>query len=531
MLFLSQSVKFIRKAAALLLLPLLAWSCQLVMGDYDDELTADSTTPQYINITISVSAGNNPMTRANPNGGEYGDGPETGSERENTVNNITLIFYQDDAGINTTSTNTAVACVKKYAVHPYDETYYPMGHHHKEGEPYDVQAGEVLYTTGEQKLEETTLVAGQTYRVLVVANAPEGLVINAGEKIATVRDRVLSSIYSGSGVGINATNFVMASESDATISLTNPTLYTSATEAEKNRYVYYFDCIHIERLAARLDFWAKNSNGFKTSSDNAAYTTSGYEYTVRNNTGQATLDRFVLTSITPFNLNNGTGSVEYLFKRTNDVANRYLHNEVPTTSASPGNWVFDPTSLQKPANPSATSHPAYFASTLTSVVSSFTNDFTVTMAGQKTNAFDVTNGNVTADNIIVGYAKENTLNPAGTSSLYYYATGLAFEGYYYSGGTGTGTHCVFYHFIRHQGESNSAYQAYTSENINTAKNAFCPAIRPTNPDPATPAMNYGIVRNNIYRISIDKVSVRGSFIQLSIKEMRWRNVDNPTIYI
>ena len=83
MLLLSQSVKFIRQAAALLLLSLLATSCQWVMGDYEDEETADSNTPQYINITISVSNGSNPITRANPTGGEYGDGTEKGNDREN----------------------------------------------------------------------------------------------------------------------------------------------------------------------------------------------------------------------------------------------------------------------------------------------------------------------------------------------------------------------------------------------------------------------------------------------------------------
>ena len=508
----SQLVKFLRKAAALLLLPLLAWSCQLVTDDYDVALTPDSP---------------NPLTRANPTGGEYGDGPETGSERENAVTDITLIFYQDNVGINTSNANARVHCVKKYNVHPYDDTYTPNDHSHKDGEPSDVQAGEVLYTTGEQKLDETSLVAGETYKVLVVANAPDGLTIAENSPISAVRDQLLSTVYASSGVGISATNFVMASETDATISLTNPTLYKSATESEKNRYVYYFDCIHIERLAARLDFWAKNSNGYKTSSDNASYTTSGYEYTVKNPDGGATLDRFVLTSITPFNLNNGTGSVEYLFKRTNDVINSYLHNEVPTTVSAPGNWVLDPTTLLKYDS----SHPTYFASTLTSVIDNMHNAFNVSIAGQQANKFSVTNGGFTADNIIVGYCKENTLNPAGTSRLYYYATGLAFEGYYYSKGTGTGVRCVFYHFIRHQGESNSAYQAYTSDNINDAKNSLCPALRPLNPDPAFPAMNFGIVRNNIYRVSIDKVSAIGGFLQLSIKEMRWRHVDNPVIYI
>lgn len=509
---LSQIVSTIRKTAAFMLLPLLASSCHWMNEDYDCEETADSSAAQYINITISVSTGN--FTRSNPTGGEYGDGPEKGIEdRENKVNDITLIFYQDEAGINTSNGNAKVVCVKKYTVYPYEEPYYPIGHDHPEDEPYNVQTNEVLYTTGEQKLEETTLVAGETYKLLVVANAPDDLGIAANQVIASsdVRDKVLASVYEGSGVGINARNFVMASAAEATINLRNPRVYTSPTEAEKNRFVYYLDCIHIERLAARIDFWAKESNGYKSSTDNAAYTTPGYEYTISRPDGTATNDRFVLTSITPFNLNNGN---EYLFKRTNDNANPYLANE---TFA---NWVTDPYTSGKNLN----EHPAYFASTLTSVIANHNNFYNVTMASQQSNKFDVTNDGYTADNIIVGYAKENTLRPQGDSPLFYYATGLAFEGYYYRGGTGTGERCVFYHFIRHQGDSNDAYQTYTNDNISmeATKAVKCPTL---------PSMNFGIVRNNVYRISVDKVSAKGGFIELSIREMRWRHIDNPVIYL
>ena len=117
MLSVLSSVKFICKAAAFMLLPLLASSCQWMTEDDDCE-TDISTARQYINITISVSADNKPITRA-PLGGEYGDGTEMGNDRENLVNNITLIFYEDvSGGINTTSGDAAVACVKTYIVTP-----------------------------------------------------------------------------------------------------------------------------------------------------------------------------------------------------------------------------------------------------------------------------------------------------------------------------------------------------------------------------------------------------------------------------
>lgn len=509
----STFIRKLRTTAVFILLPLLACSCQWITDDYEDE-TADNNATRYINITISVSAGNNSITRANPNGGEYGDGPETGSERENLVNNITLIFYQDNAGINTTSDQAEVLCVKQYSVHPFTYNDLPNSHTHKTGEPSTVQANEVLYSTGSQKLEETSLVAGETYKVIVVANANPNVVV--GEKIKDVRDKVLSTVYTVTDVG--TTNFVMTSESDATISLTNPTVYTSMTITEKNRYVYYFDCIHIERLAARLDFWANNSNGYKTSSEDSRYeNTPGYEYSIyKPGTTEDTGDRFVLTSITPFNLNNGD---EYLLKR---VTTGFGENSTTTWLGNEtlSNYVLDPHTTAKT---STTEHPTYFASTLTSVISDFNNSYTITMASQHPAAPQASPIlNVEGkDNIILCYPKENTLQP-GVTSLYYYATGLAFEGYYYQSGKTTGERRVYYYFIRHQGEQNTAYDVWTPNNIEDAKTTLCPS---------TPAMNFGIVRNNIYRISVNKVAFEAGTLELNIAVHDWRNVQHPDIFI
>ena len=238
------SIRFIRKAAAFLLLPLLACSCQWMTTDYDDEIDINANT-KYINITISVSASSSPVTRA-PLGGEYGDGTEKGIEtRENEVKDITLIFYQADNGINTTSEDAEVLCVKKYDVHVVRDGDLPSNyaHSHKTGETSESSTAinqEVIYTTGNQKLNETSLEAGETYRVLVVANAVVN--VKEGDKIKDVREKVLSKIYTGTGLGIDATDFVMASESDATVTLTNPTVDTSTGEPS---FVYYFNCIHI----------------------------------------------------------------------------------------------------------------------------------------------------------------------------------------------------------------------------------------------------------------------------------------------
>lgn len=476
----------------LLLMALVVLSATTSCYNYDRpevEMTEMAPASRYINITVAVSTSDQRVTRA-PLGGEYGDGAEKGSAAENKVRNITLIFYEDATGVNTSSDDARVACVKSYVVTPVSN-YQPSDHEHKDGETNDVKTNEVLYTTGDQRLDETTLQVGHTYKVIVAANV--SLKVNVGDKIKTVRDTIFTSALYNVDDG-TPTDFVMTSESDATVSLTNAT----QPSADENRFVYYFNCIHIERMAARIDFWTKNSNGYKTSANDSRYTVPGYEYTVKKPDGSASADRFVLTRITPFNLNDGG---EYMLKRTND-ANPYLANETTT------NWVVDPNTSGK----NGSAHPSYLVSKLNDVVTTFENTFTVTMA----NLYEKTD-KTGEDTLIVAYTKENTLRPNGDTPLYYYATGLAFEGYYYAAGESQGVPRVYYYFIRHQGESNAAYNTWTPDNINDTKTTVCPS---------STAMNFGIVRNNIYRISIETITE-----DARIKVKMWDVFTHSTIYM
>lgn len=484
MSILSTSIKFIRQAAVLALLPWLAWSCQWI-DEYDDE-TDIGAAPNYINITISVSAENNAPTRA-PLGGEYGDGVEKGLARENQVNSITLIFYQDNTGINTTSDDAEVLCVKQYAVRPFTENDLPNAHIHKTGETSSVQDNEVLYTTGDQKLEETTLQAGQNYKVLVVANASANVFV--GDKIKDVRDKLTSSVYTGSGAGIDATDFVMTSESDATVSLTSPTIDTSTGE---NRFIYYFDCIHIERLAARIDYYTRGATTYDA-------TLGGYKYT-------SSSDLYVVTKVTPFNLYNED---ENLFKRvrsdwTDTGTTTWLGDE--TTS----NYVVDPNTANKD-NIQTFRYLSPIAATLS-------DDYGQAMNKTFSNEQLYKIGN--DDNIIIAYPKENTLMP--TSHLKKYATGIAFHVDYYVGGTGAPQHRVYYHYLRHQGEfTTGSYQARQWNELSDEESS-------SSHDPIVP-MNYGIVRNNIYRVEISGFTDEG--IDLKIKVKKWDKYEHATIYM
>ncbi len=125
----------------------------------------------------------------------------------------------------------------------------------------------------------------------------------------------------------------------------------------------------------------------------------------------------------------------------------------------------------------------------------------------------------TADNMIIAYPKENTLLAA--SPLYYYATGLAIEGYYYAGddATKTPTRYVYVGYMRHQGESSASYPALEAGSLDKTLTGS-----------STVAMNFGVVRNNIYRVRINKINEKGE-MELKIKVKKWDPYVHAYIYM
>jgi len=489
---------------ALTVLPALT-SCY----DYGEEgELQNSDNVNYINVTVAVSTSNGAMTRANmPLGGEDGDGNEKGIDtRENYVKGVTLIFYRDvantTAGINATEVNaqnTTIDHVVYYFVERDDNV--PANHH---------LPGEVYYTTGDQQLSPSFRV-DKKYRMLVVANANLTNMITPGvTTLAQVREMTLKKAYEGTGFSTDASEFVMSSEEA-------PDYLIDFSDADYDNTVHRrtlrLDRVHIERMAARIDFLAKNgkytTDEYSTGSFILSIPVSGYEYTIGTN------DHFVLTRVIPFNLNMGSVNAsgdEYLFKRTNDATAPYLADE--TTD----NWVVDPYASQKIST--QTSHFAWTTNPLTNVetqMSTATNIVTlnpITLASPEIQTVKQSVGGY-AD-FIVAYPKENTLKEG--SLLYYNATGIAFEGYYFHNGShASGVRKVYYHYLRHQGESSSAYQALQSP---LSKDAACGA---------TPAMNFGVVRNNIYRIEIS--SLTEEVLNLKIKVKKWDKFEHDVIYM
>ena len=121
------------------------------------------------------------------------------------------------------------------------------------------------------------------------------------------------------------------------------------------------------------------------------------------------------------------------------------------------------------------------------------------------------------ENVVVCYPMENTLLP--TSKLYYYATGVAIIGYYYVNGTGTGTRYVYLGYMSHQGDAESYDINPSSIPLGT-----------TDAMGGVTAMKYGIVRNNIYRVCINRIDEKNN-MQIKIKVKKWDVFTHDVIYM
>lgn len=472
--------------------PVLLTACS---GSGEEDNRMPNVGNLYINFAISVSNGNQPSMRGTPTGGENGDGREVGFSRENAISGITLILYQDAAGINTAN-NPSIDFV----------AYYPIVSTTKA----DDASVEATYETGYQKVAHNSIDFSKTYHAIIVANANLTSSITTSNYLNDVRDMTLSDIYYGDPTrsAIQCLGFVMSSEADQTLD------FGSKTPERDAAGDYYYDMtdapVQIERMAARIDFWAVNG------SYDAGK--GGYVYDVTNST-----DKFVVTGIMPFNLTNGhsTYGKEYLLKRLTTsldtpVTSQWLIDE--TTE----NYVLDPMTLSKTAdvrptlaNPLSTvedlGEEAFHSSGYYHRVTSMHD--AIASGGGYSSLDDMGR---TGEDVVVAYPMENCLLPA--SDLYYHATGIAIEGYYYVGGLtdASPTRYVYYTYLRHQGEADS-YDIY-------------PSVSPGSQSTAGTAMNIGIVRNNIYRVWIDGVETTGK-LQLGLAVHDWRHVEHPSIYI
>lgn len=289
------------------------FSCDLI---HDDDMKCQHYTPDgvpFAYVGLNISAGSaNQVTKANPTGGEEGDGREEGVRDENVVSTITAFFFEsaDGKGINSDASTPIVA---RQSWPSSDFTY----------------TGNTQYTT--KPTVVLNLQVGHTYDVLVVTNVDPlfGMDVNT---LGELREMTTSDIWQNNERNVY-TKFVMAS-ADAGNKLFIHNANSSTNPATASQ-------INVERLSARVDYRAKGSEGeadgvysVKDKTTNTEIGKAKILGAMLINTLNATAPSYLFKHVTKANEDFTTGAIDYLGLETVTVGN------VAT------NYVLDPKSRE-----------------------------------------------------------------------------------------------------------------------------------------------------------------------------------------
>lgn len=231
----------------------------------------------YLQIKVTVEGGGD--TRASrattePQGGEEGNGRETGLDNENKVNSLTVLLYKSDKD-DLSDDNATIDYV------------YTFTNLNKVTPP--TSGKDATYTTVPKEIDAA--IVDKNYHVIVIANADDMTSRCKGQKIKDVRDLRMSKVCTRDADIKKFSNFIMSSKKDARIDFSKEGSETDPYQVE----------VDIERLAARIDIIP-----------NATYngTDKGYYYNVMDGTN--VVGGFKLESVTPSKVMT---SGEYLIKR------------------------------------------------------------------------------------------------------------------------------------------------------------------------------------------------------------------------
>lgn len=287
------------------------FSCDLI---HDDDMKCQHYTAEgvpFAYVGLNISAGNaNQVTKANPTGGEEGDGREEGVRDENVVSNITAFFFESDKGINSDASTPIVA----------RQSWPSSAFTYK---------GNTQYTTDPIEVEH--LQVGHTYDVLVVTNVNPtfGMDVNT---LGELRNMTTSDIWkydrdwTSNDERYIHTKFVMAS-ADAGNKLFIHNANSSTNPATAS-------LINVERLSARVDYQARGSEGeaagvytVKDKTTNADIGKAKILGAMLINTLNATAPSYLFKHVTKENEDFTTGAIDYLGLETvkgGNVATNYV---------------------------------------------------------------------------------------------------------------------------------------------------------------------------------------------------------------
>lgn len=439
---------------------------------------ANDNSKVFLSVSIHVAGEDSRTTRAEdyyfepkPWGGESGNGDHKGEKYEQTVNNMSMLFFHPAKNDLT----DGEARIEKVI-------YFPN---------VSSDGTRTLAVEVDSKfLNDTKL------RFLVVANVGD-LSAYQGRKLSDVRDQLITDVFNRAdnptfnkrGELDGYSTFVMSSHGQSSLT------FKSGSGTEDDPYL--IDHM-IERLAARIDLMPHT----ELYESNKKTGLCKYCYNVKQ--GTDIIGGFVLEYVRPYNV---LTSQEYVFKRTATDASlanlKYLGQEEADRNKQNTNYVVDPTSLNK-----SEATFKYPKNTDEYWANATYEDFYQTRIAHKTHTNSIggkATFNPETDYYILDYVKENTSFDNNEK----YATGLVFKGKYYEA----------------EDWDAAKKEPIAGHESKGKDKAYTYVIRhsdPTGNGTTKDKMHYGIVRNNIYRVRIDGITGKGpDGMKITLNVRKW----------
>lgn len=279
-----------------------------------DPSTGSGTGKAYVQLSFTMPGGQG--TRANPTGGENGDGNEAGQEAENTIISAVAFLYKDKDGVNGSASENILEVLEF-------NSFIPAGGTNDLGDGDRIDR---VYTTN---AVQTSLEYG-TYNLIVIANLSENDNTqwwrNASLTLGYVRDHIQTQAWNGNG-----TNFLMSLADETSVEGSSAKITVDETCTEENPATTTVD---VERMAARIDYKADNEYRFESD--------AGFDYD--ENYEGATVKILGATII------NQLTAGSYLLKRVAgeiDGTPLYLGKETVDGQGLATNYVIDPWTADK----------------------------------------------------------------------------------------------------------------------------------------------------------------------------------------
>lgn len=282
-------------------------------------VTPDAEGATYMRITVDIAALGN--TRSNPTGGEEGDGLITGYENETKIHDLTIFIYDDEEGRGLDN---------DYYCPIVTSVYVPAENLQK-----------VANTIWEATFPVKDYTFESSHRLLVAANM--GNLSARFANLGAVRNHIADRSWTPGDDIRSASRFAMATAEpkDGAISVVN---YNVGDKEHPN----FRAETSIERLAARIDIMAENNT---VHSDHI-------KYTVTDKNGNKIAD----IRLTHATLINSMQRPSYMVKRvtpnTTDFTNLLYCGRELLSGDVPTNYVVDPYMRHKDGhtNPSTLSY-------------------------------------------------------------------------------------------------------------------------------------------------------------------------------